>query len=70
MSAAIQPRLVTEEPQTRSRPSIAMNMIEGDTMLDEYNEVLLRKQTLIAQLHVTNTLESDLRLFLQIAGKL
>jgi hypothetical protein len=70
MSAAAQPRLVTEEPQTRSRPSTAMNVIEGDVMVDEFREVLVKKQDLIARLHVLNQLEADLRLHLTIAGKI
>ena len=58
------------EAQTRSRPSTVLNMLEGDTAIDELAEVVAKKQALIAQLHVLATIESDLRLILQISGKI
>lgn len=62
--------LAVDMPQTKSRPSVCLNMVANGTMLDEYREVQAKKQALVAQFQVLNTIEAELLLHLQVGGVL
>lgn len=57
-------------PQTRGRSSVALNVIEGATALDELADVRAKKVDAIQLLHQLNQLEADLLLHLQVGGRL
>lgn len=65
MSALV---LERDAPQTKSRPSVCLNMVTNGTMLDEYREVQAKKQALVAQFQILNTIEAELLLHLQVGG--
>jgi hypothetical protein len=56
------------EAQTRSRPSVCLNMVTNGNMLEEYMEAKAKVRDLIAQIHIQNTIAAELRLHLMLAG--